>query len=264
MPSPRPKALVTLTTDFGSEDSYVAEMKGVLCSQGPDDLRVIDLSHALPPQDIVAGILFLEAAVPRFPAGTIHLVVIDPGVGSARRALFVQYRGQILVVPDNGVASAALRDEGIAFEIDHSSLGLGPLCATFHGRDLFAPAAACLARGLRAEQLSTPISDPVIVPSPKLLSYADTILGEGIHVDHFGNLITNIQRSDLPKTLGPEIQVLCGPRCLSLANHYAELPLGEPLALFGSQDRLEIAVRNGNAADTLGLGRGDKIRVALA
>ena len=261
MVAARSPALVTLTTDFGTEDSYVAEMKGVLLCEGPEDLRVVDLSHQLPAQDLMAAYLFLEAAIPRFPPGTIHVAVIDPGVGSTRRALIVQYREQIIVAPDNGITSGLVRDGAIAFEIDVSSLGLGALSATFHGRDLFAPVAARLARGLQATQIASLIDDPISLPFPKPHREGDVLVGEVIHVDHFGNLITNIGRDALGFESRASLRVRCGALELPLVSHYEAVAIGHGCALISSHGLLEIAVRNGNAATKLRLGRGNRVSV---
>src|SRR5262245_34010154 len=147
------RRLVTLTTDFGTRDAYVAQMKGVLYAQGPSDLEVVDLSHELGAQQLFEAALFVRDAWPRFPAGTIHVVVVDPGVGSARRALVCSNAGQLMVGPDNGVMSLWAGADAQLFVLDPKRVVAAPLSATFHGRDLFAPAAARLAAGTLPEDM---------------------------------------------------------------------------------------------------------------
>lgn len=247
--------LITLTTDFGTRDSYVAEMKGVLLSTGPSALQLVDLSHELPPQDVAHAARFLEAAVPRFPHGTIHLVVIDPGVGSTRQALIASVGGQTLVLPDNGLISGLLSQPLHCVAIDPAKLGHVPASSTFHGRDVFAPVAAQLANGARPEDFGPPLAHPVALPRPRPIRRDAELVGALVYKDHFGNLASNITRADL-QTLGQPLdtlQVRCGAFIGPIRDHYAQVPSGQPLAVLDSQGRLEIAVRNGNAALALHL-----------
>ena len=256
-------AIVTLTTDFGTRDPYVAQLKGVLLA-GCEGVRVHDLTHEIAPQDVLEGALFLAAAVPTFPPGTVHFAVVDPGVGTDRRAIAAGVGGQHVVCPDNGLLTLVARRAGVeeVRSIERSSLRREPVSATFHGRDLFAPVAAFLACGGALEELGPPVADPVELPLPRPRSEDGRLLGEVLHVDRFGNAITNLGRSDLDTiaAAGP-VRVEAGGRRLWLARTYGDVAEGEALALIGSADLLEIAVRNGSAAATLGLDRGGKVVV---
>lgn len=254
---------VTLTTDFGTRDAYVAQLKAELYRRGPAALQVVDLSHEIGPQDVREAALFVAAALPRFPAGTIHVVVVDPGVGSARRAVCVSAFGQWLVGPDNGVFSWVCAGPHAAVEIDPARLGLPPPSATFHGRDLFAPAAAALASGRGFDELGPRIDALVRLPWPQPSRSGQSLVGEVIHIDRFGNLISNIERAD-----GLLLQAAAGPlvvrfrsRILPIVNHYAEQAEGALFALWDSSDRLELAARNTSAAQLSGGGLGDLVQL---
>ena len=254
--------IVTLTTDFGARDSYVAQLKGVLlaCCEA---VRVLDLTHGIPPHDIVEGALFLAGAVPAFPPGTVHLAVVDPGVGTARRAMAVEVAGQFVVCPDNGLLTLLARSHPIAaaHELTNPDLRREPASATFQGRDVFAPAAGHLARGGALADLGPPATDLVQLAAPEPVAGEGAVRGEVMHVDRFGNAITNIPASMLPDApRGVRVQVAGRP--LPLLRTYADAGRGEPLALVGSNGYVEVAVREGSAADALGLGRGDAVRVA--
>jgi S-adenosylmethionine hydrolase len=242
--------LITLTTDFGTADGYVGEMKGVIASLAPG-VPIVDITHEIPPQDVHAARLVVERCWERFPEGTVHIVVVDPGVGTARAPIAVRARGRFLVGPDNGVLSAALLVPGaVAVRLpvpEHAS-------ATFHGRDVFAPAAARLVRGQALEALGPVWAEPCVLrdPAPFLLPNGD-VVGEVLHADRFGNAVTNI----LPDSGGGIVEV--AGRELPLARTYADVEPGAALALVGSSGRLEIAIRNGHAARTLGLTRGSRV-----
>jgi S-adenosylmethionine hydrolase len=258
-------ALVTLTTDFGLADPYVAEMKGVLLQEGPPDLRLVDLSHEFAPFDIAAAALFLRAAVPRFPRDTVHLVVVDPGVGSARQAIIARLAGQTLVGPDNRVF-------GYLFDGSEEVFAIAPdraqraISSTFHGRDLFAPVAAKLAAGWACEQLGKRVESYQHMVFPLVEFAGDTLAGRVIHIDRFGNLITNITQSVLLGLLGgldpSRALVSMGERSVrGLVDHYAQGKPGELVALVGSNGLLELAVREGNAAQRFGVEIGKHVRV---
>jgi len=264
--------LVTLTTDFGTRDPYVAQLKAVLYAGGAGSLQVLDLSHELPAQDVREAALFVAAALPRFPAGTIHVVVVDPDVGSARRALAVRCGEQLCVGPDNGVLSLLFDRTTQAVELDPVRLGISQLSATFHGRDLFAPAAAALARGTALEGLGQNLARggaalvrlEFAVPAPEGTGF----IGEVIHVDRFGNLITNLQRAQLAALSdNPTAESARGfaltlrGRSSRLVGHYAEVPVGCLMAVVGSSDRLELAARNASAAELTGARIGDRVRL---
>jgi S-adenosylmethionine hydrolase len=240
------RPLVTLLTDFGTADGYVGEMKGGLLSALPD-ATIVDVSHDIPPQDVELARLTLARYWRRFPPGAIHVVVIDPGVGTPRAALAVASEGRILVGPDNGVLSPALLMPSVRVVSLAVRAGAAP---TFHGRDVFVPAAAALARGAALESLGEPWPQPVIRRTPEPVREGDGIVrGEVISVDRFGNLVTNLVgvRSGV---------VRIGARQVHVRRTYADVPAASLVALVGSSGLLEIAVRDGSAATELGLGRG--------
>lgn len=243
--------IITLLTDFGTADGYVAEMKGVLMSQAPG-IQVVDLSHDIPPHEVNAARLAVARYWRRFPTGTIHLVVVDPGVGSDRQAIAVESDGRFLVGPDNGVLSPALLLPGaraVSLPVPSDA------APTFHGRDVFAPAAAALARGLPLDSLGPPLTDPVIRRTPEAVREADGWLrGEVIVVDRFGNAITNLVAAH-----ATEVRV--GDREVPLRRTYADVASGDAVALVGSSGLIEIAVRDGNAASQFSLSRGSIVRV---
>ncbi len=258
--------ILTLTSDFGLADPFVGAMKGVILSICPG-ARLVDLTHGIPPQDILAGQLALRSSVPFFPSGTVHLAVVDPGVGSGRRALAVHAAGQWLVGPDNGLLSFAFDAAGWrAVEITAERYRLPLVSRTFHGRDIFAPAAAHLARGLRLEHLGPPVLDPLRleIPSARLLGAA--LLGEVIAADRFGNLITSITEEALDALPGGgviEIEI-AGRGLGRLRSAYAEVEPGAPGAIIGSQGRVEIFVRDGSARSALGAAAGTPVRALRA
>lgn len=239
-------AVITLLTDFGTADGYVGEMKGVLLSAVPD-ATIVDITHEIPPHDIDVGRLTLARYWRRFPDGTVHLAVVDPGVGSARAAIAVASHDHLLVGPDNGLLSPALLMPG-ARAVE---LALPPhASATFHGRDVFAPAAAQLARGADVDALGAPRESPVIRRTPEPRRGADgALVGEVIAIDRFGNAITNLAAL---RARGVEV----AGRAVGVCRTYADLRPGEAGALVGSSGLLEIVVRDGRAADVLGLTRG--------
>lgn len=250
------RPLITLTTDFGEQDPYVAAMKGVIASRNPE-AAVLDLTHALLPHDIRAAALFLEGAAPYFPAGTIHVAVIDPGVGTSRHPIAVQAADSFFVCPDNGLLTLALKQIPLteARIIANPACMRTPVSPTFHGRDIFAPTAAFLAAGNSLREVG-PVLDTLCtleLPEPGWVS-GHTLRGAVIHVDHFGTLVTNILRSHLDGTTVTEIRV--GPIVLGeICSTFGDVPAGNPAAFFGSSGRLEIAVNCGHAARQFGLER---------
>lgn len=259
-PSPvKPAPLVALTTDFGTEDPYVGVMKGVLLGICPH-ARLVDVTHGIPPQDVVAGRLALEAAVPYFPAGTIHLAVVDPGVGTGRAAIAVRTPRAVFVGPDNGLFSFLAEADLLEVRrIENRDYVLHPVSRTFHGRDVFAPAAAHLAAGVALSRLGTPVSAPNRLPLPTARTVeGGAVVGEVLTFDHFGNAVTSVRSADLPPDA---CRVVVAGRTCPLVSTYAAVADGEPLGLVGSTGRLEVSVRGGSARRELGLRRGTAVRV---
>jgi S-adenosyl-L-methionine hydrolase (adenosine-forming) len=258
--------LITLTTDFGTRDSYVAELKGVLLSEGPPGLALVDLSHELPPFDVHAAALFLRSAVARFPPRTIHLAIVDPGVGSERRALIVKLGEQTLVGPDNSLFGYLFDGSEEVYVIDPERLDDRPRSSTFHGRDLFAPVAAALARGEPAERFGAPAEGYERMPFPLVEVSGNFLHGRVIHIDRFGNLITNVSEVILRGFLG---ESRAAGMCLYVGehavrarvDHYAQGKRGELVALIGSSGLVEVAAREASAALQLGVEVGRTIRV---
>lgn len=246
--------LVTLLSDFGVRDEYAACMKGVILGLNPE-ASLVDLSHEVPPQDIQTGAFILAAAAPYFPAGTIHLAVVDPGVGTGRRALAARGRGQFWVGPDNGLFHLILAGQG-EFELvslEAPAYFLPQVSATFHGRDIFAPVAAHLSLGVDLAKMGPAITDPVRLSWPEPVITAAALRGEIIHVDRFGNLVSNVAAGILHAWCkGKDFRLKVGPLTLTrLRRTYGEAAGGEMLALIGSHGYLEIACAGGNAAARL-------------
>ncbi len=255
--------LLTLLTDFGSQDAFAGIMKGVILGICPV-AQIVDLTHEVPPRDVRAGALLLRSAVPYFPTGTIHVAVVDPGVGSARRAVLVETEGAWFVGPDNGVLHAAAVSRRIrgAFELTRGEFHLPSVGRTFHGRDVFAPVAAHLASGVPAAALGSPLRDLVPLDLPIARVDAGTVVGEVVHVDRFGNLVTSIAAADLARFRGLAVSVsIAGCASIPLVSTYSEGTVGAPLAVIGSWGHLEIAVRDGDAAAALGQRSGAVVRV---
>lgn len=253
--------LVTLLTDFGLTDSYVGQLKGALLAVAPNAL-LVDLTHAVPPQDIRSGAFHLWAAVPVFPPGTIHLAVVDPGVGSRRRAIAARARrGDVFVGPDNGLLGPAIDRLGglvAAVELREPRFWRTEISGTFHGRDVFAPVAAHLSGGVALEALGPklPMLDRSIVfPEPS--RRGRVLTGEVLHVDTYGNLITNLPASVLP----PGFEVRVGNRRIKRATSYAAVEAGALLAVVGSSALLEISVRDGDARRVLRARVGTRVTI---
>jgi S-adenosyl-L-methionine hydrolase (adenosine-forming) len=255
--------LFTLTTDFGSGSSYPAQLKAVLLGAIPD-ARIVDVSHDVPAYDVLAAALILEAAVPWFARDAIHVAVVDPGVGTARRGVVVaDPEGRRLIGPDNGLFTPFLaRGARVRALAEHGGVLPPPRTATFHGRDLFAPAAAYLARGGTAGALGPEIADPVLLEWPGATRDGDEVHGVMLAADPFGNVVTSIRAGDLAGTVVREVEV--SGRKARFVRTYGEAERGELLALVGSGGRVEIAVREGSAARLLGAGAGLAVRLVLA
>jgi len=254
--------VITLLTDFGLRDGYVAAMKGVIASLAPE-VRVVDISHEVDPGGVRRGGMVWRAALPWFPRGTVHVGVVDPGVGSARRILALEARGSIVLAPDNGLVSYALerREVRRARSVESRELFLEPVSDTFHGRDVFAPVAARLARGLELEAVG-PAAGEIewhgLPPARRRRRPAGVveIRGEVVDTDRFGNATTNLAPPRGARLLEIEI----GSRRLDrLSRSYAEAGRGSPLAIVGSLGFVEIAVSGGSAAGELGIRVGDRV-----
>jgi S-adenosylmethionine hydrolase len=244
-------AIITLLTDFGTADTYVAEVKAALLSRAPS-ATVVDISHAVAPGDVRAAQYLLSRTWGRFPTGTVHMVVVDPSVGTDRRALAASADGHYFVAPDNGVLSIV--GPGARFVALPVLRDASP---TFHGRDVFAPAAARLASGARLETLGSRVTSPQALPLPAPRRDGHAVVGEVVHIDHYGNLISNIS-ADLTT---PDMTFLVAAREVgTLRRTFGDAADGDPLAYLGSGGTVEIAVRNGNAALRLGAGVGVEVR----
>lgn len=259
--------VITLLTDFGTRDWFVGSMKGVILGIDPV-AEIVDLTHEVPPQDITSAAVILRSACGYFPEGTVHMAVVDPGVGTERRAIAARTRRHFLVGPDNGVLHPVLDAEGggKVVEIRHPRARLASLSRTFHGRDLFAPAAAHLSLGVPLEELGPPLREivPLELPRSRRVEKGK-VEGEVLYVDRFGNLVTTIREEDLEGWPPGEVEVVVGEiRASGLRPSYASGREGEPIALFGSIGYLEVALPGGNVAVAAGIGRGERVSVVSA
>lgn len=257
---------ITLLTDFGSADGYVAAMRGVIASLAPEAV-VDDASHEIARGDVEAAAWALGRYWRLYPEDTVHVVVVDPGVGGTRRALAGECDGRFVVAPDNGALTHVLAEAAATriVAIENEALARHPISRTFHGRDIFAPAAANLARGGPLEALGPVVADPVRLPLPRPHRDGETLHGAVIHVDAFGNLITNIPR-DWVEVRGEIVagHVILGSASIGpVRGTYSEVEPGQALALVGSADLLEIAVRDADAARALGAARGTEVQVRI-
>jgi S-adenosylmethionine hydrolase len=261
------RPLITLLTDFGTRDAYVASLKGVILSLNPE-ANLVDLSHEVPPQDIRAGALILAAAAPFFPPGAIHLAVVDPGVGGRRRGLAARCRGCYWVGPDNGLFHFIFgRAPDLALvSLENPAYFRPQVSATFHGRDIFAPVAAHLSLGVALDRFGPRLTDPVVLDIPQPGFAPTVITGEIISVDRFGNLISNLRVAEVTAWLQEAgLRLQAGPLTLTrLARTYAEVAPGEFLALEGSHGFLEIACAQDNAARRLEAGVGLAVQIRKA
>jgi S-adenosylmethionine hydrolase len=265
------RPIITLTTDFGRADGYVGAMRGVILGICPH-VALVDISHEIRPQAVQQAAYVLSTAVPYFPLDTIHLVVVDPGVGSERRPIVVQTEKAAYVAPDNGVLTLALAQDPahMAVHITAPRLRLPQLSATFHGRDIFAPAAAHFASGVEPQEMGDLIrvEDLVTFPSLQPQPQPDgSWQAQVLHVDRFGNLITAVQAASI-KELGamddPELLVVAGgEQIVGLSRTFADVEQGRLVNYVGSSGYLEIAVREGSAAERLRMGVGDPVSVRI-
>ncbi len=255
--------VITLTTDFGTRDWFVGTMKGVIAGIAPK-AQLIDLTHDLAPGDIHGGAFALAASWRFFPKGTVHLVVVDPGVGSRRRAIAVTTARGVFVGPDNGVLSWALRKEKITavHALENEAFFVRPVSRTFHGRDVFAPVAAHLSRGVPIARVGSALKDIMRLEWPEPRARQGGIEGEVVYIDRFGNAITNLESRLVPASARASCEVYAKRRRICpLKPFYQAARPGDPVALVGSSGFLEIAVNGGSAEQALGVRIGDRVAV---
>jgi S-adenosylmethionine hydrolase len=259
--------LLTLTTDFGLDDAYVAAMKGVILSIDPT-LRLVDVAHGIAPQDVMEAAFVLREAVPYFPPETVHLAVVDPGVGTTRRPIAVRIGGQFFVGPDNGLFSLLPggAEPEAAVALDRPAFWRLPQPSmTFHGRDIFAPAAAHLASGRALAELGSPAETIRRLQWVQPLADEQGVRGWVVHTDRFGNAITNVPADVLEAhRSGRGVKCYVGSTALDAVHRtYADVEAGEPVALIGSSGFLEVGVNGGNAAQLLSIRKGSVVHVVF-
>lgn len=260
--------IITLMTDFGLKDGNVGVMKGVIAGIAPQ-AQVVDISHLIGPQNIPEAALILLRSAPYFPANTIHVVVVDPGVGTQRRPMAARLGEQWYVGPDNGTITLLLEKvEKLAqhctfYHLDRPQFWLPQVSHVFHGRDIFAPMAAHLANGVKLEQTGSPFLDPLRLQLPQPQRSPSGWRGQVIHIDHFGNLATNLRVEHLEKSDLVTVS-LGGVNIHGMVDTFGERPPGSLVALFGSTGNLIVAVVNGSAAERLGIAAGDPVQVTLS
>jgi S-adenosyl-L-methionine hydrolase (adenosine-forming) len=258
--------IVSLTSDFGLKDPYVAEMKAAILSICPSAI-IVDLTHGVEKFNVREGAFMLAAAAPYFPKGTVHVAVVDPQVGTSRRPIIVETEQGFLVGPDNGLLVLAAEAQGVKQmgHIESRRLMLPHVSNTFHGRDIFAPVAAHLANGVPVEDFGPPITDFVKPEFTKVTRDKDVLAGEVLHVDDFGNIITNVHAKEISAFREAMVQVEFAsqtPHPMKVSTTYADAKPHEPLALIGSHGYLEIALNQGNAAAKFSAKAGDKVTIS--
>jgi len=260
------RPIITLLTDFGTKDHYVASMKGVILSINPECL-LVDITHQVKPQDISEGAFILSNAYSYFPKGTIHLVVVDPGVGGPRKPVLLVTQNYFFVGPDNGLFTMITQKESVnqIIVLDKQKYHLSKVATTFHGRDIFAPVAAHLSVGVKPNTLGHKIDSLFRSGFEEPVVKEEKLLGKIFHVDTFGNLVSNIEEGRLFRFVrGRSFVVRAGRKTIrGLKKGYWEGKKDEPIALFGSGGFLEISVREGNAQKVLKMKRGDPIEIAI-
>ena len=261
-----PRKIATLTTDFGLKDPYAAEMKAAILTICPN-ATVIDITHEIAKFDIRMGAFILASASPYFPKGSVHVAVVDPGVGTKRRSILVQTTQGFFVGPDNGVLILAAEKQGVTriHELSNPKLMLPKVSSTFHGRDIFAPAAAHLLNAVKPAEFGPEIREAVKPEFAKVARKNDALIGEVLNVDGFGNIVTNINEEEVAQSRLKAVVDVKLPACklrLSLFKAYGEAKPRQPLALIGSHGFLEVAVNQGNAAKRFKAKPGDKITVS--
>jgi S-adenosylmethionine hydrolase len=255
--------LITLTTDFGTKDPFAGIMKAVILGINPD-VRIIDLSHGIPPQDVMAGALVLRHSAPFFPPATIHVAVVDPGVGSGRRALLIESRGCFFIGPDNGILSLAVEGDKPrqAVELSNEIYHLRPTSATFHGRDIFAPVAGYLSLGIPPQDFGARVDGFERLAWPEVITGEHSIQGEIVYIDGFGNLVTNIQEQHLKGRRAETLTVSLGNVTVrGLASNYTNGAEKDFVALINSMGLLEISLFKRNAHLQSGIQIGVRVEV---
>ena len=259
--------IITLTTDFGTSDHLVGAMKGVILNINPA-ARIVDINHSVAPFDILDGALSLANSYRYFPPRTIHVIIVDPGVGTDRRPILVSGEKQFFVAPDNGVLSMIYEREPCTVRhITAEHYFLNPVSPTFHGRDIFAPTAAWLSKTLQTEAFGEVVTDFVRFTLPKAKSSGQSVKGVVLRVDAFGNLMTNLTAEDIPIGAldgGPIKLAVNGKPVVKFAQTFASGAPGELIAVIGSAGYVEIAVNRGSAARTLGVNRGAEITLDVS
>jgi S-adenosylmethionine hydrolase len=256
--------IITLTTDFGYRDYYVSAMKAVILTKCPR-VRLVDVSHDIPPQDIMAAAWILKNSAFLYPQGTIHIAVVDPGVGTKRKPIAVEMNGHFFIGPDNGIFSLLGSDSDLnAFHILHQDIINDTVSATFHGRDIFAPAAALLANGLQIYELGEPIEHINSYKWAYPISDDEGIQGWVVHIDTYGNLITNIPEDFLQKCNEQPFKIYVGTTIINnLVTTFSDVSDGETAALIGSAGTLEICVNKGSASEMLSVYKGAPVSVVF-
>lgn len=257
--------IITLTTDFGLQDHYVGVLKAILLRISPDS-RLVDISHEIPPQDVMAGAWVVRNAATSFPEGTVHLVVVDPGVGTERRSVVVEMGDQLFVGPDNGIFSLLAEEAPYrAFEIGRKDLYEPKLSNTFHGRDLFAPVAAHLANGLPIDEVGTEVSELITYRWARPIADGAGIQGWVVHIDRFGNLVTNIPDDLIQSAIGSQnMKIYVGNTILKeFSRSFGSVEEGDPVAYIGSSDMLEVAINKGDASQMLGVQKGAQVSIVI-
>ena len=271
--------IITLLTDFGLDDNFVGVVKGVILAINPD-AKIVDVSHNITPGDILQAAFLLESSYRYFPRGTVHLVVVDPGVGSERKAIIVKTRKYYFVGPDNGVLSLALKREGKIIDIvsiTNQRFFLKPVSSTFHGRDIFAPVAAYLSRGTNITEFGVSQSRTYVhleFPQPEIIltkvraktgGKVKALRGQIVYIDRFGNLVTNLQENVFQRfTEGGNFRIGLKDEIINkISRSYLQTQRDKPLAIFGSFGTLEISINRGSARDYFGVRRGQRVSVFL-
>ncbi len=255
--------MITLTSDFGSKDSYVAEMKGAILTINPK-ATLVDVTHEISKFNIRMAAFTLASVAPYFPKGTIHLAVVDPGVGTQRCAIAVQTRQAIFVGPDNGVLMLAAQEQDIlkVHELANPQFMLPQVSNTFHGRDIFAPAAAHLDLGVKIEEFGPQITNPIKPEFTEAKNHGSVLVGEVLHADGFGNVITNIRGKDLPDATALNVNLPKASYRVPFVKAYANAKQKDAVALVGSHGFLELALNQGSAAEKFNLVAGDRVEVS--